>query len=242
MKIAIFSATSLSHFASFMGLDLLLILFAVGTFILIGVGLASLILLTKSKLVNQDLCTIKINDDNALTIETPGGGTLLNALTSNGIPVPCPCGGKATCKQCRVQVLEGVAPPLQTDIDTFSKKQLKLGWRLSCQSKVKKDLHVHIEESALGVKEWNARVLSNQNVATFIKELIVEIPEGEIVPYRSGGYLQVHVPSFKTNTEEWKATMEPCYFSDWNKYQLFGHELDFNHLPNPPNEIIRAYF
>lgn len=228
-------------FAALFGIDPLLSLYAIVAFIVIGVGLTGLILFTKAKLVSSDECTIAINDDNSLTIVTAGGGTLLSALTSNGIPIPCPCGGKATCKQCKVQIIEGASVPLQTDIDTFSKKQIQDGWRLSCQTKLKTDLHVHVDEHALGVKEWIGTVISNDNVATFIKELVVEIPAGDEVPYKSGGYLQFHVPPFKTNTSDWKATMDPQYYPDWEKFKLFDRTLDFSDLPSPPNEVIRAY-
>ncbi len=223
------------------GIDPILILYSIIAFVIIGVGLAAMILFTRAKFVGSEMCTIKINSEDYLTIHTPGGGTLLNALTSHGIPIPSPCGGKATCKQCKVQILEGAGVPLQTDIDTFSKKQIREGWRLSCQAKVKGNLHVHVDEHALGVKEWVATVISNDNVATFIKELAVEIPEGEEVPYRSGGYLQFHVPPFRTNTTDWKGTMDAKYFPDWEKYELFDHILDFSNLPQPPNEVIRAY-
>lgn len=223
------------------GIDLLLVFYSILAFVIIGVGLAAIILFTRAKFVGSEMCTIKINNDDSLTIHTPGGGTLLNALTSHGIPIPSPCGGKATCKQCKVQILEGFGEPLQTDIDTFSKKQIKEGWRLSCQAKVKGDLHVHVDEHALGVKEWIATVISNDNVATFIKELAVQIPEGEEVPYRSGGYLQFHVPPFRTNTSDWKATMDPQFFPDWEKFGLFDKTLDFSTLPQPPGEVIRAY-
>lgn len=222
-------------------IDFTLVLYAISAFIIIGTGLAALILFTRAKLVSSDQCTIKINEDQNLTIHTRAGQTLLSALTSNGIPIPSPCGGKATCKQCRVQVLEGANVALQTDIDTFSKKQIREGWRLSCQSKVKGDMHVHVDEHALGVKEWQGTVVSNENVATFIKELVVEIPEGEEVPYRSGGYLQFHVPPFKTNTVDWKGTMASKFHVDWEKYQLFDKPLDFSNLPSPPDEVIRAY-
>lgn len=230
-----------SCFANFFGIDFVLSLYAIAAFIIIGVGLTILILFTRAKFVSSEACTIKVNEDEELTIHTNAGQTLLTALTSHGIPIPSPCGGKATCKQCKVQIIEGASVPLQTDIDTFSKKQLKEGWRLSCQSKVKGDLHIHVEEELLGVKEWTATVISNENVATFIKELAVEIPEGEEVPYRSGGYLQVHVPPFKTNTGDWKATMDPQFYPDWEKYQLFNRDLNFSSLPAPPYEVIRAY-
>ncbi len=231
----------LSGSENYLNIDLVLILYAVAAFLFIGVGLTLLILLIRAKFTGSGQCTITINDDEALTLHTPAGQTLLTALTSHGIPIPSPCGGKATCKQCKVQVLDHATPPLQTDIDTFTKKQLQAGWRLSCQSKVNSDLHIHVDEHALGVKEWTATVTSNSNVATFIKELAVEIPAGEEVPYRSGGYLQIHVPPFKTNTGSWRETMDPEFYADWEKYHLFDRELDFTHLPAPPYEVIRAY-
>ncbi len=218
---------------------LTLISVAVAAFVIICLCLTVMILYAKKKLVSSAPCIIQINEDPNLSKTVVGGQTLLAALTSEGIPVPSPCGGKATCKQCRVQVLDGKDDPLETDKATFSKMELKEGWRLSCQLKVKHDLHVHIEERYLSVKEWSARVVSNENVATFIKELVVELPEGEEVPYRSGGYLQFHVPHFVTNTSDWKKTMDPQYYPDWEKFALFNHPIDFSHLSS--GEVIRAY-
>lgn len=227
--------------ADFLGVDWLLSLYAILAFVAIGVGLTLMILFIRAKFINSQLCKIKINDDPSLTKTIPGGATLLVSLSSNGIPIPSPCGGKATCKQCRVQIVDGAAEALETDKATFTKKQLKEGWRLSCQAKVKGDLCLQVDPHALGVKEWVGTVVSNQNVATFIKELVIELPKGEEVPYRSGGYLQFHVPPFKTNTEEWKQTMDPMYFPDWEKYLMFGREINFSHLPTGTNETIRAY-
>jgi len=224
-----------------MDINFTLTLYAISAFIIIGTGLAGMILFIKAKLVSQSLCEISINEDPSLTKIVNGGNTLLVSLTSNGIPVPSPCGGKATCKQCRVQITEGASEPLETDKATFTKKQLKEGWRLSCQAKVKCNLHLHIDPHSLGVKEWQGVVLSNENVATFIKELIVELPKGEEVPYRSGGYLQFHVPPFETNTDEWKQTMDPKYFPDWEKFNLFGRKVNFSNLPTGSDEVIRAY-
>lgn len=221
--------------------DWSLSLYAIAAFVIIGVGLAAIILFAKAKLVSSAACVLNINDDPALTKHVLGGNTLLLALTSSGIPVPSPCGGKATCKQCRVKIVEGAGVPLETDKATFTKKQLQEGWRLSCQAKVKADLKLEIDPHALGVKEWTANVISNENVATFIKELIVELPPGEEVPYRSGGYLQFHVPPFKTNTDDWKLTMDPKYHADWSKFNLFGRNLDFSGLPTGSEETIRAY-
>lgn len=208
-------------------------------FILIGIILTGMILFVRKKLISTEEVKIKINQDDKLTKKVEGGQTLLSALSREGIPVPSPCGGKATCKQCRVQVLEGKEEPLETDKATFTTKQLQEGWRLSCQLKVKHDMRVHIEERYLEVKEWTGRVVSNENVATFIKELIVELPEGITVPYKAGGYLQFHVPPFKTNTLDWKKTMDPQFYQDWEKFKLFSKEIDFSHLN--PQEVIRAY-
>lgn len=233
----------LTILAAVFEIDLALILYAIAAFVIVGVGLAGMILFTKAKLVSTELCKVGINHEPELMKEVPGGGTLLSALTANGIPIPSPCGGKATCKQCRVQILVGAPEPLETEKATFTKKQLQEGWRLSCQTKIKHDLEIKVDPHSLGgVKEWNATVLSNENVATFIKELIVEIPEGEEVPYQAGGYLQFHVPPFSTNTEAWKQTMDPQYHLDWEKFHLFGREIDFSHLPpEGANEVIRAY-
>jgi len=224
-----------------LGIDWTLSFYAVAAFVLIGVGLTAMILFTKAKLVSTAPCTITINEDPSLTKHVLGGGTLLNALTSSGIPIPCPCGGKATCKQCRVQIVEGSSEPLETDLATFTKKQIQEGWRLSCQAKLKNDLSLKIDAHALSVKEWSATVVSNENVATFIKELVVEIPEGEEVPYKPGGYLQFHVPPFKTNSGDWKQTMQPKFYADWEKYNMFGTTIDFSDLPTGSDEVIRAY-
>jgi len=215
--------------------DIQLIIYAIVAFVLVGVGLAGMILFTRNKLVSRKLCELKINNDPDLTIRHRAGSTLLNVLSSNGIAIPSPCGGKATCKQCKVQVVGGVDEPLQTDVDTFSKKQLKEGWRLSCQSKLKHDTTLHIEDKYLTITEWEGKIVSNENVATFIKELIVELDQE--VPYRAGGYLQFHVPPFKTNTSDWKETMDPKFYGDWEKFGMFDIPIDFS----TTNDVIRAY-
>jgi Na+-transporting NADH:ubiquinone oxidoreductase subunit F len=221
-------------------LDLTTLVYAVVAFVTIGVFLAGMILFTKAKLVSSEACKITINDNEDLTKTTPAGVTLLQALSSNDIQVPSPCGGKATCKQCVVQVTEGATEPLETDKATFTKKELKEGWRLSCQSKVKHDIGIHLDVDSINVEEFEGTVVSNENVATYIKELVIELPED--IHYKSGEYLQFHVPPFKTNTEEWKETMDPKYFDDWEKWGMFGKEVDFSSLPKEgPGEVIRAY-
>lgn len=221
-----------------MGIDWFLCMYAIVAFSLIGLLLASIILWTKAHFISASQCKIYINDKADLTRTVPAGDTLLSALTHEGIPIPSPCGGKATCKQCKVQILEGADEPIETDKSSFSKRQLKEGWRLSCQSKVKHDLHIHIDEALTGVKSWECKVLSNMNVATFIKELAIELPEGEEVDYRAGGYMQVHVPPFKTNTSDWKATIDKKFWGDWEKFGMFDQGIDFSNIKG---EVIRAY-
>ncbi len=206
-------------------------------FIIVGVILSGMILFTKAKLISDAPCKIKINDDESLSKPAQNGSTLLAALTAQNITIPSPCGGKATCKQCKVCVTDGGGEPLETDKATFSVKELKQGWRLSCQCKVKQDLSVKIPEALLELKEIKGKVLSNQNVATFIKELIVEVPEGSVT-YRPGDYLQFYVKPFKANTAHWKDNMDPKYYSDWEKFHLFDKDIDFTSMDE---NVIRAY-
>lgn len=221
-----------------MQLDWQLCLVATGAFVLIGLGLAALILWARAQWISTAPCRIWINENEGLTKEVASGGTLLETLMKAGIAVPSPCGGKATCKQCKVRVVQGGGQVLEPDKATFSKKELSCGWRLSCQCKVKGDLKVLIPEELLEVKEFQGKVLSNQNVATFIKELVVELPEGMEMHYRSGSYLQFHTPPFKTNTSDWKKTMDPKFYTDWEKFRLFDQVVDFSDIPG---SVIRAY-
>lgn len=227
---------------TFMGIDPMLTLYAVVAFVIIGASLAGIILFTKAKFVSSEECKIFINEDPDMTKVVRGGVTLLSALTASGIPIPSPCGGKATCKQCRVRIIEGVDPPIETDKATFTKKQIKEGWRLSCQCKVKHDIGLEIEGHTLSIKKYEGTVISNENVATFIKELVVQLPKGTGLHYRSGEYLQFHVPPFKTNVEDWKQTMDKKYWNDWEKFGMFGQVIDYSSLPAKVDEqVIRAY-
>ncbi|MCF7852757.1 MAG: NADH:ubiquinone reductase (Na(+)-transporting) subunit F [Simkaniaceae bacterium] len=220
------------------GIDWSLSLTAVIAFIAIGLFLSVMILYARAKLISTKPCHLFINSNESLTKEVPSGQTLLSALSSSGIAVPSPCGGKATCKQCRVQVVEGGGDILETDRATFSPKELKSGWRLSCQCKVKDDMALKLPEAYLTLREFKGRVVSNQNVATFIKELVIEVDEADLPEYRPGDYLQFHVPPYKTNTSDWKQTMEEKYFHDWETFNLFGVDIDYSKLDE---EVIRAY-
>ncbi|MCB1110064.1 MAG: NADH:ubiquinone reductase (Na(+)-transporting) subunit F [Chlamydiia bacterium] len=213
-------------------------LIAMVMFACVGTLLAGMILFTKRRLVSTAPCKIEINNDPSLMKEVEGGKTLLAALTEQGIAIPSPCGGKATCKQCRVQVVKGGKDVLETDKATFTPKQLAEGWRLSCQCKVKQDLGLKLPENLLTLKEIKGTVVSNRNVATFIKELVVKIPESETVQYIPGDYLQFHVPSYRTNTREWRKTMDEEYYEDWEHFDLFGHTIEYK---EGEEEVIRAY-
>ncbi|MCK4934815.1 MAG: NADH:ubiquinone reductase (Na(+)-transporting) subunit F, partial [Simkaniaceae bacterium] len=207
-------------------------------FVTIGSLLSSMILATKAKLVSALPCKILINEKEELAKYTPGGVTLLSALTANGISVPSPCGGKATCKQCKVKVIQGGGDILETDKATFSHAMLREGWRLSCQCKVKNDISVIVPDSLLSLKELRATVVSNENVATFIKELVLQLPEEEAFHYVSGDYLQFLVKDYRTNTADWKTTMDPNYFEDWEKFGLFDQVIEYK---SNEEEVIRAY-
>jgi len=155
-------------------------------FLLVVLVLVSMLLFVKAKLSPSGKITIDINDGEKV-IEVDGGGTLLSTLGSNGIFLPSACGGGGTCVQCTCHVLEGGGGILPTEEPHFSRKEIAAHKRLGCQVKVKENMKIHVEEEILGIKEWEAEVVSNYNVATFIKNLILELPEGESVPFRAGG-------------------------------------------------------
>ncbi len=213
---------------------------ALSILVFVGVGLllSAMILLTKKRFVRTDPCKIYINDEESLTKETEGGKTLLAALAENGISVPSPCGGKATCKQCKVQVIEGSDDILETDKATFSHHLLSVGWRLSCQCKVKNDLKIRLPEALLDLKVFTGTVVSNHNVATFIKELIVKVPESEAFAYIPGDYLQFHIPSYQVKSSDWKEHMDSQFYEDWDQLGLFDHTISYH---PEGEEVVRAY-
>ncbi|AFS21012.1 MULTISPECIES: NADH:ubiquinone reductase (Na(+)-transporting) subunit F [Chlamydia] len=208
-------------------------------FCVIGLILSGIILIARKFLVKIHPCKLKINDDDSLTKTVDSGRTLLSSLLDSGIPVPSPCGGKATCKQCKVKIVKNADQPLETDRATFSKQQLEQGWRLSCQTKVQHDMCLEIEERYLHASSWEGTVVSNDNVATFIKELVVSIDPAHPIPFKPGGYLQIRVPAYKTNTSDWKQTMAPEYHSDWERFNLFGRIIDNSLLE--PDSANKAY-
>ncbi|WP_375793885.1 NADH:ubiquinone reductase (Na(+)-transporting) subunit F [Chlamydia sp. 12-01] len=195
-------------------------------FCVIGLILSGIILISRKFLVKVHPCKLKINNDDSLTKTVDSGHTLLSSLLDSGIPIPSPCGGKATCKQCKVKIVKDADQPLETDRATFSKQQLEQGWRLSCQTKVQHDMCLEIEERYLHASSWEGTVVSNDNVATFIKELVVSVSPEHPIPFKPGGYLQISVPAYKTNTSDWKQTMASEYHSDWEHFNLFDRTID----------------
>ncbi|EPP34907.1 ubiquinone oxidoreductase, Na(+)-translocating, F subunit [Chlamydia ibidis] len=200
-------------------------------FCAIGLILSAVILVSRKLLIKTHPCKLKINNDESLTKVVNSGRTLLSSLLDSGIAIPSPCGGKATCKQCKVRIVSNADEPLETDRATFSKQQLAQGWRLSCQTRVQHDMSLEIEERFLHSSTWEGTVISNDNVATFIKELVVSIDPDRPIPFKPGGYLQITVPPYKTNTSDWKHTMSPEYYGDWEHFHLFDHVINQESLP-----------
>ncbi len=215
-----------------------LIVLSVLIFTLIGLFLAIMILYVKKRLISNDFCEIGINGVPSLTKKVEGGKSLLFILADEGISLPSPCGGKATCKQCFVRVLKGAETILETDRATFSPKELKEGWRLSCQLKVKGNLQIEIPETLLTLQKYQGIVISNENVATFIKELVFKTKNSQEIGYLPGDYMQFNVPSYHTNTSDWIKTIGIQYQKDWKICGFFDKKIAFE---RGDKEVIRAY-
>ena len=201
------------------------ILATVGAFLLVTLLLVSLLLFVKQKLSPSGPVKIKINGERE--IEVASGATLLTTLGAEKIFLPSACGGGGTCIQCECHVLSGGGEALPTETPHFSRKELAHGARLSCQVKVKQDMEITIPEEIFGIKKWEATVVSNYNVATFIKEFIVEIPED--MGYKAGGYIQIEIPETEIKYSEMDVTAHPVdhpgepdkFKPDWEKFGLW---------------------
>lgn len=198
------------------------IILGVVMFTVIVLALVVLILAAKSKLVSSGEITIAINDDPEKSVSTTAGGKLLGALAANGIFVSSACGGGGTCGQCRCKVLSGGGDVLPTEMNHLSKREAKAGERLACQVTVRQDMAIELPEEIFGIKKWRCTVLSNDNVATFIKELKLAIPEGEAVPFRAGGYIQIEAEPHHVKFADFD--VPPMYRGDWERFKLFELE------------------
>ncbi|MCA8882445.1 MAG: NADH:ubiquinone reductase (Na(+)-transporting) subunit F [Rhodobacteraceae bacterium] len=193
--------------------------FTLGVFLftLIVIALVSMILFARSKLVSSGSVNITINGEK--TIAVPAGGKLLQTLAEQKLFVPSACGGGGTCAQCRVKVHSGGGSILPTEESHITKREAACGDRLSCQVAVKQDMEIEVPEEVFGVKKWRCKVRSNNNVATFIKELVLELPAGEDVKFRAGGYIQIECPPYDLSYKQFDIAEE--YHEDWDRFKIW---------------------
>ncbi len=212
---------------------MLTIVWGVIAFTVVIVTLVLVLIAARSQLVSSGEVTITINDDPDKAIRTSAGSSLLGTLAENKLFIPSACGGQGTCGVCRVIVKEGGGSLLPTEAGYISRKEAREGARLSCQVKVKEDLKIEVPAEVFDVKKWTCRTRSNRNVATFIKELVLELPEGEEVPFRAGGYIQIECPPHVVDYKNFEVEEE--YREDWDKFDQWR----FTSSVNEP--VVRAY-
>ncbi|MDE0587538.1 MAG: NADH:ubiquinone reductase (Na(+)-transporting) subunit F, partial [Candidatus Marinimicrobia bacterium] len=188
----------------------------------------------ESKLLPKGDVIIKINGDDDKVITTRPGGTLLSTLANENIFLPSACGGGGTCALCRCQVLDGGGEILPTETGFINRKDAKDNWRLACQVKIKENMDIHVPDEVFNIRKWDCKIRSNKNVATFIKELILELPEGEILDFKAGGYIQIDIPEYE-NLSFKNFDIEDDYHPDWDKYNIW----DVN--ANNDEDCFRAY-
>ena len=203
-------------------MDTQLIIASIGVFLAVMLILVIVLLVAKKYLVPSGNVKLTINGDKVIEVES--GSTLLNTLSVNGIYLSSACGGKGSCGQCKCQVLEGGGEILPSEIPHFNRKQRQEHWRLGCQVKVKGDMSIKVSEAVLGVKEWECEVISNRNVATFIKEFIVALPPGEHMDFIPGSYAQIRIPTFEMDYDKDidKEFIGKEYLPAWEKFGLFS--------------------
>ena len=208
------------------------IIASIAVIVILTLLLVVLLLFVKAKITPTGTVDIDINNGKK-TLKVNPGNSLMNTLAEQKIFLPSACGGKANCGQCKVQVLEGGGEILPTETGFFNRKQIKDGWRLGCQVKVKDNLKIQVAESALSVKKLECEVISNENVATFIKEFTVKLPEGEELEFKSGEYIQIDIPAYEADFSD--MGVADIYKGDWDKYGITALKYK-NEVPT-----IRAY-
>jgi Na+-transporting NADH:ubiquinone oxidoreductase subunit F len=202
-------------------------------FLLFNLLLVYIILLAKAKLMPSGLVKITINGEE--DIETEAGSSLLTTLSNKKIFLPSACGGGGTCAMCKCQVLSGGGTILSTETPYFTRKQQQDNWRLGCQVKVKQDMEIKIPEEIFGIKKWECEVISNDNVATYIKELVVKLPEGEFLNFQSGCYIQIDVPACEIDFKKDLYKIEERFQDDYDKFKIWDLKM------KNPEPIFRAY-
>ena len=212
------------------------IFISVGVFLITILLLVAMLLIAKRYLSPSGNVNIVINDEQTLTVEQ--GSSLLTTLNDNGVHLPSACGGKGSCGQCKVRVMEGGGEILDSERSHFTRKEVKDHWRLGCQCKVKSDLAIKVPESILGVKEWECTVLSNKNVSSFIKEFVVALPQGEHMDFIPGSYAQITIPAYECidyDKDFDKNDIGEEYIKAWKDFNIFSLKA------HNPETTIRAY-
>jgi len=203
-------------------MDMNFILASIGVFLVIILILVVILLVAKNYLSPSGPVKITINGDNELEVES--GSSLLTTLSQNGVYLPSACGGKGACGQCKCQVISGGGEILPSEKGFFTRKEQKSNWRLGCQVKVKQDMGIKVPESVMGVKEWEGTVISNKNVASFIKHFVVQLPPGEHMDFVPGSYAQIKIPEYDIdyNRDMDKELIGDLYVPTWEKFGIFG--------------------
>lgn len=214
-----------------MNADYMTIAAGVAMFTVVVLALVFLILAARARLVSEGMVNIEINGEK--TIQAPMGGKLLQTLSAANIFLASACGGGGTCAQCKCIIREGGGAMLPTEETHFNRRQAREGWRLSCQTPVKQDMKIQVPDEVFGVKQWQCTVEANPNVATFIKELTLRLPEGEQVNFRAGGYVQLEAPPHHVKFSDFDVEEE--YRGDWERMNLFDLESKVD------EPVIRAY-
>jgi Na+-transporting NADH:ubiquinone oxidoreductase subunit F len=209
------------------------VLLGVGMFAFVILSLVLLLLLARRRLVASGRVRVEVNGDPALGFEAPAGSTLLATLAERQLFVPSACGGKGSCGVCKVKVLEGGGAILPTELSHIKRGEAREGLRLSCQVKVKQDLGIELPAEVFHVRKWRCRVRSNRNVATFIKELVLELPPGEEVPFRAGGYVQIECPPHVVRYRDF--AIEEPFDAVWERTELWRYVSKVNET------VTRAY-
>ena len=197
------------------------VLLGVAMFTGVILSLVALLMVAKNRLVSSGAVSIGINGDPANSLTVQSGGTLLSTLAENKIFIASACGGKGSCGVCTVTVCEGGGAMLPTEASHITRGEAREGLRLSCQVKVKNDMEIRVPDEVFSVRRWICKVRSNDNVATFIKELVLELPPGESVPFRAGGYIQISCPPHTVNYGDFEVAEE--YRPDWDKFNLWRY-------------------
>lgn len=198
------------------------LIFGIVFFFILIISLVLMLLYAKSKLTHSGPVKITINDEKV--VETTAGSTLLATLSNQKIFLPSACGGGGTCGMCKCQIIEGGGEILPTEVGFFTRKQILQNWRLGCQVKVKNDMKIIVPEEVLGIKKWECEVVSNRNVATFIKEFVVKLPEGEKLHFKSGGYIQIDVPKCEVDFSK-DIYVEEEFRDEWDKYNMWSLKM-----------------